>query len=110
MPAVTYVSTTTSVASALHAKKPRAQQNFGSELAMRHSNNMNSGERAKTLSAIRHLERELEPLVNKATEEMQTPKTRTRGKIRMDLIQECRRRLFELSCVAKATALGKRRP
>ncbi len=54
-----------------------------------------------TCHAIRKLEAEIESSVAVAKREMADPKTRVIGRLRMDLIEECRRRLFILRCIAK---------
>ena len=57
--------------------------------------------RAKTLAAIRQLESELRPYEVKAQEEIRNRSSRVLGVIRSELLKECHRKLFEISCVAK---------
>jgi hypothetical protein len=44
-------------------------------------------------SAIRQLQEELQPFEQQAIREMKDPQTRSLGILRMDLVEECRRRL-----------------
>jgi hypothetical protein len=57
--------------------------------------------KGKTLAAIRQLKSELRPYELKAEEEIRNRSSRVLGVIRGELLKECHRKLFEISCVAK---------
>ncbi len=56
----------------------------------------------KTMAAIQQLESELRPYEAKAREEIRNRETKVLGIIRHELLKECHRKLFEISCMAKS--------
>jgi hypothetical protein len=52
-------------------------------------------------SAIKRLQVELDRFERQAKREIDSPRTRSLGTVRLDLIEECRRRLKYLSYMAK---------
>jgi hypothetical protein len=54
-----------------------------------------------SLSAVRQLQQELDPFEEQAKKETQDPQTHSLGLLRMDLIEECRRRLMFITYMVK---------
>jgi hypothetical protein len=54
-----------------------------------------------SLSAVRQLQLELDPFEEQAKIEMQDPQTHSLGLLRMDLVEECRRRLMFITYMVK---------
>jgi hypothetical protein len=54
-----------------------------------------------SLAAVRQLHRELDPYEEQAKIEKQDPLTHSLGLLRMDLIEECRRRLMFITYMVK---------
>ena len=54
-----------------------------------------------TLATVRRMQVELDELEARAQKEVKVRKTRSLGMLRMDLVAECRRRLFYISVAIK---------